>query len=83
MELTVSTGTKLGVLAVVLAIFAVVALRVGAPHDFQSALASAGLAQQPPAVVSAPAAQEPAAPAADPQTPAQPAPQSGSSDSGH
>ncbi len=86
MELTVSTYTKLGVLAVILVIFAVVGWRVGAPNDFQSTLASAGLAQQPPAATApapAPATQEPSAPAAAPQTPAQPAPQPESSDNGH
>ena len=83
MELTASTFTKLGVLAVILAIFAVVGWRVGAPEDFQRTLASAGLAQQSPAAAPAPAQQEPVAPAATPQTPAPPPQQPESSDSGH
>ena len=75
MDVDISKGTKLSVFVVIVAVFAVVGWRVGAPDSFNKTLADAGLAQQASAPASAPAPapapvpeQEPAAPAA----PAQP-----------
>jgi len=78
MDVDISKGTKLSVFVVIIAVFAVVGWRVGAPDSFNKTLADAGLVQQAPAPapVPTPAAvpeQEPAAPASPTPDPA-PAP---------
>ena len=76
MDVDISKGTKLSVFVVIVAVFAVVGWRVGAPDSFNKTLADTGLVQQAPAPVPTPAAvpeQEPAAPASPTPDPA-PAP---------
>ena len=71
MDLTVHSGGKLVILAVIVVIFGVVGWRMGSPDTFQAALADAGLAHQAapaPAPALVPGTAEPA-PAPAPQTP--------------
>jgi len=70
MNLTMNSGGKLVVLAVILVIFGVVGWRVGAPDSFQAALADAGLAHQ-----TAPAPAPALVPGAPPETPPQQTPE--------
>lgn len=71
METDASNITKIVVLAAILAVFAIIGWRLGAPDDFNKLLADAGLAHPAPAAAPA-AAPQPAAPtdATPAQTPA-------------
>lgn len=82
MDLTMSSTGKVVVLAVILAVFAVVGWRVGAPNSFQAVLADAGIAHQAPAPAAPAPTLVPGAPAQAP-TPQSPAPDSGDSSTSH
>lgn len=73
MDTDISKGTKLSVFVVILAVFAVIGWRVGAPDSFNHTLASAGLEQ--PAPAPAPAQAPAATPEQQPAAPATPADQ--------
>lgn len=80
MELDISSVTKLGILAAILALFAVAGWRLGAPENFNRTLADAGIERQAPAPAPA---MGPATPAAPAQEPAPPAVQPDNSGAGH
>ena len=85
MDMTMSGTGKVVILAVILAIFAVVGWRMGAPESFQAVLADAGIAHPaPPPAAPAPTL-VPGAPAQDPapQSPQSPAPDSSGSSASH
>ena len=83
MDLTMSGTGKVVILAVILAVFAVVGWRVGAPDSFQAVLADAGIAHQaPPPAAPAPTL-VPGAPADGPSPPPPATPDSSDSSASH